>query len=88
MVFSYEPRNDGSGKRVRTPKLIEPTISFRWAASYYNIIWIFMLLALMLVFDNFGLYIIIFYVFRVIYMCLKYLFGYTPPFTWDDLHRN
>ncbi|VVC37656.1 Hypothetical protein CINCED_3A024293, partial [Cinara cedri] len=44
LIFSYEPRNDGSGKRIRTPKIVQPTISFRWIASYYNLTWILFLL--------------------------------------------
>lgn len=88
MIFCYEPRNDGSGKRVRTPKIIQPTISFRWIASYYYLIWILFLLTSILIFNNIGFCIIIFYVFRVLYLCLKYLFGFAPPFTWDNLHEN
>lgn len=87
-IFSYEPRNDGSGKRVRTPKILPPTISFRWMASYFTICWILFLLTLTLVFNNIGFWIVLFFVLRIIYLCLKYLIGYAPPFKWDNIHEN
>ncbi|XP_015376259.1 PREDICTED: sphingomyelin phosphodiesterase 4 [Diuraphis noxia] len=87
-IFSYEPRNDGSGKRVRTPKILPPTISFRWIASYFNLCWILFLLTLTLVFNKTGFWIGLFYVLRIVYLCLKYLIGYAPPFKWDNIHEN
>ncbi|KAL4136038.1 hypothetical protein QTP88_007609 [Uroleucon formosanum] len=87
-IFSYEPRNDGSGKRVRTPKILPPTISFRWMASYFTLCWILFLLTLTLMFNNIGSWIGLFYVLRILYFCLKYLIGYAPPFSWDNIHEN
>ncbi|XP_001945260.2 sphingomyelin phosphodiesterase 4 [Acyrthosiphon pisum] len=87
-IFSYEPRNDGSGKRVRTPKILPPTISFRWMASYFTLFWILFLLTLTWVFNNTVFWIGLFYVLRILYLCLKYLIGYAPPFSWDNIHEN
>jgi len=86
-IFSYEARL-GSEKRVRTPKIVAPTVSFRWIASYYTLTWILFLLILLWAFKNFGLCIGVFYVLRFIYWCVKYFAGYAPPFEWDDLHQN
>ncbi|XP_025191971.1 sphingomyelin phosphodiesterase 4 [Melanaphis sacchari] len=87
-IFSYEPRNDGSGKRVRTPKILPPTISFRWMASYFMLFWILFLLTLTLVFNNISFWIGLFFFLRIIYFYLKYLFGYAPPFKWDNIHED
>lgn len=87
-IFSYEPRNDGSGKRVRTPKILPPTISFRWMASYFTIFWILVFLLFTLVFNNVGFWIGLFFVFYIIYLCLKYLIGYAPPLKWDNIHED
>jgi len=87
-IFSYEPRNDGSGKRVRTPKILPPTISFRWMASYFNLFWILFLLILTYVFNNIGFWIGVLFVLRIVYLSLKYLIGYAPPFKWDNNHED
>lgn len=87
-IFSYELRQDGSGKRVRTPKIVAPTISFRWMASYYMLAWILFLLTLVFLFNNTVFWIGIIYVFRIIFLSLKYSFGYAPPFKWDNFHEN
>ncbi|XP_026817917.1 sphingomyelin phosphodiesterase 4-like [Rhopalosiphum maidis] len=87
-IFSYEPRNDGSGKRVRTPKILPPTISFRWMASYFNLFWILFLLTLTYVFNNIGFWIGVLFVIRIVYLSLKYLIGYAPPFKWDNIHED
>lgn len=85
-IYSYETRNDG--KRIRKPKIIPPVVSFRWMASYYTIIWILFLLTIIWAFNSFGLWIGLFYILRIIYMCIKYLIGYAPPFKWDHIHKN
>lgn len=83
-IFSYEPRNDGSGKKVRTPKVVQPTISFRWIASYFTITWILTLLAFIMVYNKTIIWIVIFSIFIFIFLSLKYLLGYAPPFIWDN----
>lgn len=87
-IYCYEPRNDGSGKRVRTPKILPPTISFRWIASYYTITWFLFIMTLIFTFNNVGSWIFLFNILHIIYLCLKYLIGYAPPFVWDNIHEN
>lgn len=87
-IFCYEPRNDGSGKRVRTAKILPPTVSFRWMASYFTLFWILFFMTLSLVFNNIGLWIGLMYLLRIIYLCVKYLIGYAPPFKWDNIHEK
>lgn len=87
-IFSYEPRNDGSGKRVRTPKILPPTISFRWIASYFTVAWILFMLTFILFFNNSIFWISLFYVIRIVYYCLKYLVGRAPPFEFDNFHED
>jgi len=87
-IFSYKPRNDGSGKRVRTPIIIPPVISFRWIASYFTLTWIIFFLLITSIFNGFGFWIGLFCIIRIIYFCLKYLIGYAPPFQWENIHDN
>lgn len=87
-IFSYEPRQDGSGKRVRTPKIVPPTVSFRWMASYFVLAWILFLLTLVMVFDSVQFWLCFMGFIYFIYLCVKYLIGYAPPFKWDNLHEN
>lgn len=87
-IYSYEPRNDGSGKRVRTPKVVPPVVSFRWMASYFTLSWIMLILSLILVFNSFGFWIALICMFRIVYLCLKYLLGYAPPFKWECFDDN
>lgn len=83
-IFSYEPRNDGSGKKVRTPKMLLPTVSFRWIASYFTITWILILLTLILLYNKTVFWIVLFTMFIFIFLSFKYLLGYAPPFTWEQ----
>lgn len=82
-IYSYEFRND-SGKRVRTPKMLQPTISFRWMASYFTLAWILLILLIILTINNTGLWIFLIFVLYIVYFCVKYILGYAQPFVWED----
>lgn len=84
-IHVYEARL-GYGKRVRTPKIVPPTVSFRWIASYFTLTWIFILLTLIWAFNKSLLWIGLYYVFRIIYWCIKYLIGHAPPFKCENFH--
>ncbi|XP_050439212.1 sphingomyelin phosphodiesterase 4 [Adelges cooleyi] len=87
-IYTYEPRQDGSGRRIRTPKTVPPTISFRSLASYFKIAWVLFVLILFFKFNSLTFCIIVWYILRISFMCIKYLIGYAPPYKWDDLSEN
>ncbi|XP_050527603.1 sphingomyelin phosphodiesterase 4 [Daktulosphaira vitifoliae] len=82
-IYIYEPRQDGSGRKVRTPKVIPPTISFRPLASYFRIFWVLFIITLIMQLNSFSFWIFVWYTLKIIYMCIKYILGYAPVYNWN-----